>query len=118
MEGRTMMKIAQYSDKGNNYPVLICNGCGKPIKNAKMALITFKELAGNSLNSVTGVFHKGECDPGNHVSLYSDELEYCIVQLVFNIKIGRIITQGNKRQLIIDLPDEDGVSTIYSNLVW
>ncbi|MFC1872489.1 hypothetical protein ACFLYV_02070 [Chloroflexota bacterium] len=113
-----MNDLKQYSEKGVNYPVIICEGCQRPIKDASKAIITFQDLVGNPFNESRGVYHKVTCDPGNQAEPYSGELSNYLRRLIANVRLGKIVTDGNGRQLVIDLPEPDGFTEMLGNPDW
>ena len=112
------MSFGTYSEKGVNYPILICDSCHLPIKDASSAIITFPNLGGNPLDEANGIYHKGKCDPGNRVKPYSNELAAYLRQLACNLKIGELVTADTKRQLVINLPEPNGFAEISGNPDW
>ena len=112
------MNLASLSEKGANYPTLICDACGEPIKDARKAIITWDDLAGKPISYATGIYHKVRCDPGHRIERYSDELSSYMGQLVCNLKIGNKVTNGTKRQLVIDLPEPDDFTEVIGRPNW
>ena len=99
------MYLSFWSEEGVNYPTIICSACGKPIKDARKAIIVSLDLGGNPISHATGVYHKGQCDTGKQAAPYWDELSVYLRQLVCNLKLGEMMSSGKKGQLVIDLPE-------------
>lgn len=112
------MGFAAYSKEGVNYPILICNTCLMPIKDIRLAIITFNDLVGHPISYATGIYHKGECDPGSKMQPYSDELSSYLRQLICNVRLGEIIQREGKRQLVIEVPEEDDLIEVHGKLIW
>ena len=112
------MGLSEYSYKGSNYPVLTCDTCDKPIKDIRLAIIAFNNLFGNPILHAAGIYHKGKCDPGNKVFDYSDELVQYTRKLIVNQRLGKIVVNGSKRQLIIDIPEPDNLTEVIGKLPW
>jgi hypothetical protein len=55
---------------------------------AKKAIITFQDLIGNPVNKATGIFHKAQCDPGDKIAPYSDDLDNFLAQLIHILKVN------------------------------
>ena len=104
------MGMSVYTDKGINYPVLTCDTCGEAIKDVRRAMITIPELCGTPIVPSSGLYHKGHCDPGRTAYRGWDELSTYMRQLICNLRLGEIVTDGSRRQLVIDLPELDGLS--------
>lgn len=113
------MVLAFYNAKGNSYPVLICDTCGKPIRDTQKAIVLSDGLLDEKpIEHVKGIFHKGQCDPGKEVYRYSTELSQYMRQLVYNLHIGKKVLSGSTRQLVIDLPEPDDVLEVVSKQPW
>ena len=112
------MCLSFWSEEGVNCPTIICSTCGKPIKDARKAIIVSPNLAGNPVSHATGVYHKGQCDPGKQAAPYWDELSVYLRQLLCNLKLGEIVSSGRKRQLVIDLPEPNGFTEIRGGPHW
>jgi hypothetical protein len=100
------MSFASYLKRGKNYPTLTCDTCGQPIQDVTSAIITFKDLSGCPISHATGIYHKVTCDPGHEVQPYCDELQSYLCQLVFNLRLGRVVNK-NSKQIIIDIPQDE-----------
>jgi len=104
------MNLASFTEKGIDYPTLICDACGEPIKVARKAIITFPvDLFSKPMSYANGVYHKVRCDPGHQVRPYSEELSSYMKRLICSLRIGRIVANGEERQLVIDLSEFDDV---------
>ena len=96
------MGFARYEIDGKYCPVVICDFCGKPIEKASSGIVALKEIVGPPF----GYFHKGKCDPGVRVCRFSEELTVYLSNLNWNIHLGKRVYTVDKRQLIIDVPEE------------
>lgn len=97
------MGLSRITQQGSNYPIITCDACGKPIKDIRRAIITFSDTIGKPVNYCTGMYHKGECDPGDKMQPHSQELETSIQQLIWNLGIGKKITDGHKWWLVVEM---------------
>ena len=102
------MGLSCYSEKGIDYPILTCDKCGRPITEAWGAIVITQKPYRDPIVNISGIYHKGKCDPGNKICPYSEELSRYLRQLVCNLHIGEIVKNGSKRQLVIDIPEPDG----------
>jgi len=70
------MGLAMRCERAKTYPVLICDTCGEPIEDWRLALVGFSMPEQESIVAVK-VFHKGDCDPGGakRIEEYADILK-------------------------------------------
>lgn len=105
-----------YSKDGIRYPIFSCDSCSKPIKNVELAVVTFPDFSGDYASC--GIYHKGQCDPGNNVHPNSEELTCYIQQLAWNYDVGKKEVHGSKSRLIVEMPKADGFFIRISQPPW
>lgn len=101
------MALAIYGDKGIHYPVLTCDTCGQPIQNAEEAMVGWTKPVDAPISHINSIFHRVKCDPGKKGLPLSDDLSRYMRHLIRNLHMGKIVSNGSTRQLVIDLPEPD-----------
>ena len=112
------MGFSDYTMRGVIYPILTCDTCGKPIKDARLATIGFPDIIGDPISHATSIYHNGKCDPGHEVCPGSYMLLTYLQHLVWNLPIGKKVVDGQKRQLIIELPEPNDMTDVPGKLPW
>lgn len=113
------MGLSVYSKDGIRYPIFTCDSCGKPITDARLAVVTYPVLSGSQTSRIScGIHHKGECDPGNNVHPNSEELTCYIQQLAWNYGVGKKEVNESKRRLVIEMPKADGTLICITKPPW
>ena len=100
------MGLAVQRESGEPWPVLICDKCGKPIKDWSRGIITYQLPHENSVMPAK-VYHKSEfCDPGRGKdgSKLWEELKNYIPWLLWNQEWGTRGTNAKGATLTINVP--------------
>lgn len=101
----------------NITPIITCDTCGKPIKDIRKSMVGIPRLFGQGTEPVY-VFHKGECAPSREEYPNCEELHRFMRHLLGNIRLGRLAIADSQRQIVVDVPEPDGLSECVSNLPW
>jgi excisionase family DNA binding protein len=94
-------------DRGKNFPTLICDYCGKPIEDWRMALVAFHFHEEDTVFSPVHVYHKGTCDQGEALS---QELSSYLPWLLWNHRWGSKRRSGKGHTITIKVPEPRDIS--------
>lgn len=112
------MGLAIIKNNDISYPAITCDGCGKPIKNVNQAIVVYPNFEGKPITYIAGFYHKVTCDLGHTVYPCCDELNTFLKQLVWNLPLGEKVKKGQHRQVIVTIPEEDGLSSCFESRPW
>ena len=88
--------------RGRNYPVLICDACGKEIEYWQKAIVSWDRVLDGTMSDVN-TYHRGECDPHKRFWMSLDQY---IPWLISNHKCGKKHrSKAGKKFIMIEVPE-------------